>query len=478
MGNTESNDAPPNFALPRQQIVTLGSVHEPLQHDPQQRPTTQNVVAVKVCTFENPRIMKAPDETYSIVGELMNAPTNVKVELYLQARLEEPKKGDFPSVVLDREAGAEAAISLQGPFNGTLTGNDVSFGAKVRLDQWPARVRAQDTARRRCPIVIRVSPKTGGDQLVPEGTGLYTFCISTDNNLVLTLRLVQGPYGPCVIHNIYGRDEEDSMCIFCWSEPRTTAVLPCHHMCLCSECAVATRMRIGAMQTCPICRQPVKDLIQINFPAREKTVAEVETPPVPSDVDPVVSESAGSASTGAVVRVEDGELPPSVTRRIAREIQAISKRQNELRRDHGVEFTFGDDFRFSTFRIFADQMSSATTLGRELRSKSVRAMEFEIMVPNGYPAEPPHVRLVSPQISAGNFFVQQHGALCLEVLSSSGWSPALTMEQVALQIKSMMADASGSISMSIFTSAYSREGAWTTAKAVESHHDNHGWGDH
>eukprot|EP00397_Hematodinium_sp_SG-2012_P039457 GEMP01043082.1.p1 GENE.GEMP01043082.1~~GEMP01043082.1.p1 ORF type:complete len:517 (+),score=113.30 GEMP01043082.1:126-1676(+) len=516
MGNSGSaNDQPPSFALPRQQIVTVGSIHDQTAQQDLPRPTEQNVVAVKVCTLEKPMLVKSPDDTYRVVAELTNASPDVEAQLYLQARLEAPKQSDFPSIVLDREAGTQADIALQGPFAGSVTGNQVSFGAIVRLDRWPASVRAQDTKRRRCPVVIKVSRKAVGNE-VPEGTGIYTFCIGADNSLVLTLRLVQGPYGPCVIHNIYGRDEEDAMCIFCLSEPRTTAVVPCLHMCLCSTCAVTTRMRIGAMQTCPICRRDVKDLIQINFPAKvtaaepavaaeatqEQSAAPVVVAVLPSEVDPVVAATAPSEDAEQIVRtaaemvigamendgpmesngedgtisVEQGDLPPNVTRRLAKEIQAIGKRKDELLRDHGLEFTWGDDMRFSTFRLFTDKLSPTTVLGCELRNKSIIAMEFEVMVSHAYPVAPPHVRLVSPQISAGNFFVQKHGALCLEVLSPSGWSPALTIEQVALQIKSMMADAKGSIGMSIFSASYSREGAWSTAKAVESYHENHGWG--
>lgn len=49
-------------------------------------------------------------------------------------------------------------------------------------------------------------------------------------------------------------------CVICLSEPRDTTVLPCRHMCMCSECAKVLRFQTNR---CPICRQPVERLIEI-----------------------------------------------------------------------------------------------------------------------------------------------------------------------------------------------------------------------
>ncbi|OVA02966.1 zinc finger protein [Macleaya cordata] len=57
-------------------------------------------------------------------------------------------------------------------------------------------------------------------------------------------------------------DDNDSgkECVICMSEPKDTAVLPCRHMCMCSECAKELRLQTNK---CPICRQPIEELIEI-----------------------------------------------------------------------------------------------------------------------------------------------------------------------------------------------------------------------
>ncbi|TKY54047.1 E3 ubiquitin-protein ligase LUL3 [Spatholobus suberectus] len=51
-------------------------------------------------------------------------------------------------------------------------------------------------------------------------------------------------------------------CVICMTEPKDTAVLPCRHMCMCGECANALRLQSNK---CPICRQPIEELIEIKI---------------------------------------------------------------------------------------------------------------------------------------------------------------------------------------------------------------------
>ncbi|KAF7837234.1 putative E3 ubiquitin-protein ligase LUL4 [Senna tora] len=51
-------------------------------------------------------------------------------------------------------------------------------------------------------------------------------------------------------------------CVICMTEPKDTAVLPCRHMCMCSECAKALRLQSNK---CPICRQSIEELIEIKI---------------------------------------------------------------------------------------------------------------------------------------------------------------------------------------------------------------------
>ncbi|KAF0737084.1 hypothetical protein Ae201684_006888 [Aphanomyces euteiches] len=53
---------------------------------------------------------------------------------------------------------------------------------------------------------------------------------------------------------------EGSECIICMCEPRNTTILPCRHLCICTECSEELK-RPGS--TCPICRGKVESMLQI-----------------------------------------------------------------------------------------------------------------------------------------------------------------------------------------------------------------------
>ena len=49
-----------------------------------------------------------------------------------------------------------------------------------------------------------------------------------------------------------GADDDDMLCVICFERPKTSLLLPCKHLCLCSSCQVGE---------CPMCRTNVGDRI-------------------------------------------------------------------------------------------------------------------------------------------------------------------------------------------------------------------------
>lgn len=58
-----------------------------------------------------------------------------------------------------------------------------------------------------------------------------------------------------------GDDDIGKECVICMTEQRNTAVFPCRHLCMCADCAKSLRLQSNK---CPICRQPVEKLMEIN----------------------------------------------------------------------------------------------------------------------------------------------------------------------------------------------------------------------
>lgn len=61
----------------------------------------------------------------------------------------------------------------------------------------------------------------------------------------------------------------------------------------------------------------------------------------------------------------------------------------------------------------------------------------EIKFPQDYPFSPPKIKFLTPLYHPN---VDKHGNICLDILKSGAWSPALTLPKVLLSLCSLLTD--------------------------------------
>lgn len=88
-----------------------------------------------------------------------------------------------------------------------------------------------------------------------------------------------------------------------------------------------------------------------------------------------------------------------------------------------------------TLRIFQFDLDSQ--LARDLTALCLDHVELELTFPDAYPFEPPFVRVVSPRLEPNTGCVS-NGALCMELLTPHGWSPAFDIEALIVSIRALM----------------------------------------
>ena len=84
--------------------------------------------------------------------------------------------------------------------------------------------------------------------------------------------------------------EEGTECVICLSEPRTTTVFPCRHLCMCCDCA---KMLATQTNRCPVCRSVIEGMLEIRVKEADSKA---------SDADMTdATETAAKASAPAAV---------------------------------------------------------------------------------------------------------------------------------------------------------------------------------
>ena len=78
-------------------------------------------------------------------------------------------------------------------------------------------------------------------------------------------------------------------------------------------------------------------------------------------------------------------------------------------------------------------------LAKDLKAKKLASVVMEVRFGKDYPMSPPFVRIIRPRflsfMAGGGGHVTAGGALCMELLTNSGWSAVSNMESVLLQIR-------------------------------------------
>ncbi|KAL6715304.1 hypothetical protein ACLMJK_007569 [Lecanora helva] len=81
-------------------------------------------------------------------------------------------------------------------------------------------------------------------------------------------------------------------------------------------------------------------------------------------------------------------------------------------------------------------------LAKDLKSKNINSVVLEIRFGKDYPMSPPFVRVIRPRflsfMQGGGGHVTAGGALCMELLTNSGWSAVSNIESVLLQVRLAM----------------------------------------
>ncbi|KAK2598125.1 hypothetical protein QQS21_005757 [Conoideocrella luteorostrata] len=118
-------------------------------------------------------------------------------------------------------------------------------------------------------------------------------------------------------------------------------------------------------------------------------------------------------------------------------------------------------------------------LAKDMVKRSCTSIVLEVRFGSEFPMSPPFVRIIRPRflsyIQGGGGHVTAGGAICSEMLTNSGWSPAMTMEKVFLQVRLGLCDTDRPARLDMSPSGSNDYGIGEAVDAYQRAARAHGW---
>ncbi|KAK3073010.1 hypothetical protein LTR53_005783 [Teratosphaeriaceae sp. CCFEE 6253] len=180
---------------------------------------------------------------------------------------------------------------------------------------------------------------------------------------------------------------------------------------------------------------------------------EEEPEPVPAVVPTdQITKSKGTASDFVPGTLDFATLPimpeptyanPAATKRLMKELGNLQKIQgSHALSDLGwyidverIENAYQWIVELHSFHVIDEKLP----LVADMKQQKIHSIVLEIRFNGDFPFSPPYVRMIRPRFltfqQRGGGHIVAGGAMCMELLTNSGWSSASSMESVLMQIR-------------------------------------------
>lgn len=173
--------------------------------------------------------------------------------------------------------------------------------------------------------------------------------------------------------------------------------------------------------------------------AREVTT---QRPPTPPQTD----FRAGALDLGSLPRLPlPGWAAGHSTKRLSEQILHMQKVQARTP-PHELGWYIDFDSMENIFQWIVELHSfdPELPLAKDMKKAGITSIVLEVRFGRDYPFSPPFVRVVRPRFlpfaSGGGGHITIGGAICMELLTSSGWLPTISMDIVFVSIRTAMSE--------------------------------------
>ncbi len=158
-------------------------------------------------------------------------------------------------------------------------------------------------------------------------------------------------------------------------------------------------------------------------------------------------------------------------KKLVKQYKRILKTQKNNPDELGFRVTVNENDSY-IWSVFITQFDSNEAVGKDMEELGIKEIELELRFPNTYPLDPPFVRVIKPRFKQLTGHVTSAGALCMELLTSKGWSSATSIEALIITIKSEILEGGGRIDRDKWNMPYTLNEAKKSFVRVAM---GHGW---
>ena len=268
------------------------------------------------------------------------------------------------------------------------------------------------------------------------------------------------------------RREAAAACRLCLSERLSNAytLSECQHQ-FCRSCLTAyvgrkLRRILASEVGCPRCatQMTMQDVQTLGVGSQGSGTKRVRTE---FDLSATGSSASGFGPSGSSTLGR--AVGTSVaTKRLMRELQAIRKSDTS---SQGFEVSLPYESDLYTWDATFFGFERGTALAKDLDRVPGKRILLRMAFSSDYPSAPPYVRVIRPRFAYRTGHVTIGGSICTEMLTSAGWSSAMTIESVLVGIRTNMLAGGARLDPS-------RRGDYSEAEAREAFNRmvrEHGW---
>jgi ubiquitin-conjugating enzyme E2 Q len=173
---------------------------------------------------------------------------------------------------------------------------------------------------------------------------------------------------------------------------------------------------------------------------------------------------------------------PSATIILNKQLRALLKTQNSTPL-HELGWYLDAELISNIYQWIVELHSFDPTLplAEDMKTAGVKSIVLEIRFGKDYPYTPPFVRVIRPRflpfMMGGGGHVTGGGAMCMELLTSTGWGAAYTIESVIIQVRTAIMNLQPTPAR-LETPSKGRQRDYGTAEAMQAYIrvcNSHGW---